>query len=197
MDINAVTHMLATIKGCTFASLEAHSMPVLKGGKKNPLQGRVIEISEGVRVILFTNKKSNGYENMVRRRLLKEGKDAESFELGKLPWGTRIPETPLIEHNGKYYIQTVLLSPGEKKYYVDHVETPREDIPGLPEDKSHKYQGLEQEHAVKVRTFSLENIHTLRMMGEVTEDIAAQIAAGRGIDMIEAIQIAEDKPKAV
>ena len=87
----------------------------LTGGKKNPFQGRVKKITDGANVMIFSGTAQNGYENMVKRRMLEEGKDPDTFVLGKRAWGTRIGETPFIEHNGKHYLECVFISPGKSK----------------------------------------------------------------------------------
>jgi hypothetical protein len=43
------------------------------------MQGRVTKQTTGASVMVFTNQASNGYENMVQRRLVAEGKDPASF----------------------------------------------------------------------------------------------------------------------
>src|SRR4051812_13236191 len=107
------------IQGVTFAGMDCITIPKLKGGKKNPQQGRVTKHHKGARVMLFTNKNSSGYENMVRRRLEAEGKDPDTFVLGELQWGKRIYDSPLIEHEGKYYMQVIFLAPGTVDYFLD------------------------------------------------------------------------------
>jgi len=85
----------------------------LTGGKKNPMQGRVRKIHTGFLSMVFTNKMKNSYEAMVNKRLAEEGKEAD-FVAGKLTWGTRVEGTPIIEHKGNHYIQTVQFQTAEK-----------------------------------------------------------------------------------
>lgn len=100
-------------KGCSFAGLDTVTVPTLLGGKKNEMQGRVNKITQGSLVLLFSNANSNGYENMINRRLkATQGESAEPFKVGALAWGEKIPNTPLIVHTNKkgetnYYIQTI------------------------------------------------------------------------------------------
>lgn len=170
MKIESVHELLAKINGCTFASMDTVTPVPLKGGKGNPFQGRVHMVQTGGRVMLFTNKKSNGYENMVKRRLEKEGKDPESFHLGNLPWGTRVEGSPIILHNDTYYIQVILFDPGTITYTLDGVMYPAEKIEGLPDPvKTSKSQGID--NGVVVWTIKLENIKALRLFKEeVLED---------------------------
>lgn len=169
--------LLAKVQGCTFAALDTLTYPPLKGGKANPMQGKIAKHSIGHRVMLFTNKNSSGYENKVRRHLIAEGKNPDSFAMGALPWGKRIENTPFIENNGKYYLQTVFLKSGENKYRVTNsgpIVLPdgkvflagsyidKDDIIGLKETSGSEGQGLENE--VIVRAFALESILAIRAM---------------------------------
>lgn len=92
--------------GTTFIGFDLATIPVLKGGKKNPMQGRVRKIAKGQVAMVFSNKWSSAYENMVNRRLAQAGKPAD-FKAGELPWGERIPNTSAIRHKGELYLQMV------------------------------------------------------------------------------------------
>ena len=89
------------INGASFIGLDTLTDVKLTGGKSNPMQGLVQKASIGSSVMVFQNKNSNGYENMVRRRLEAEGKNAETFEVKPRAWGTRIENTPLVHHIDK------------------------------------------------------------------------------------------------
>ena len=79
------------VNGTSFVGLDTESVVKLKGGKKNEQQGRVTKRTLGSQVMVFTNQESNGYENMVQRRLIEEGKDPTSFKVGERAWGKRVP----------------------------------------------------------------------------------------------------------
>ncbi len=175
MQIDELMTVLSKLNGCTFAGLDSVTVPVLLGGKKNPMQGKVEKHCLGHRVLLFSNKQSNGYLNKVRRHLEAEGKDPNSFELGPLPWGTRVPETPVIEHNGKHYLQCVFLAPGSTEYRVRDTidcngiyavpgdELNKDEIIGLNERSGSEHQNLDRE--VIVRCYKLESIQAIRLLG--------------------------------
>lgn len=178
MTIDELQALLSNLDGATFASLDTVTKPVLLGGKKNPFQGKVEKHCRAHRVMLFSNKRSNAYENKVRRHLEREGKNPDSFELGPLPWGKRLPESPIIENKGKYYLQVVFLAAGSVEYRVtdtvidenNHVLAfpcfgfPKESITGLNEKSGSEHQGLENE--VIVRTYALDSIVKLRAFHE-------------------------------
>lgn len=82
--------------------------------KKNPMLGRIFKRLVGNSVIVFTS--SAGYKNMVKRRLDKEGKDENEFVVKPPIWGSRINDTPIIEHNGEYYLECIFQKSGVKSY---------------------------------------------------------------------------------
>lgn len=180
MTIDELQALLSNLDGATFAALDTVTKPVLKGGKSNPMQGKIEKRCIGHRVMLFSNKKSSGYENKVRRHLEREGKNPDSFELGPLPWGERLPESPIIHNKGKFYLQVVFLASGSVEYratqnivryspdFMVEYEAgdiiPKDEIDGLNERSGSEHQGLDNE--VIVRTYSLDSIVKLRAFHE-------------------------------
>lgn len=138
----------------------------------NTMIGRVQKITTGSSIMLFTNKNSNAYQNMVKRRLAAEGKDPETFKLSARPWGTRIPETPLVENEKdgeiQYYLEAIYLRAGETRYVIDGT-TPieRKDIYGLPPVKIREDAQAGLENMVIVRTLKLSSITEIRANGQV------------------------------
>lgn len=165
MDYDKIKAEVDKVKGSTFISIDTVTEVKLTGGKKNPLQGRVRKITRGANVMIFSGTEQNGYENMVKRRMLEEGKDPSTFTLGKRAWGTRIGETPFIEHNGKHYLECVFISNGKSAYFVDGVETSKDEIEGIPEVKENTESQGGIENKVIIRTFSLDSIAAVRMKG--------------------------------
>jgi hypothetical protein len=72
MEREILSALLAQIKGCSFANLDTETVPT-PGIRK---------IVTGQRVIMFTNTNCSGYENMVKRRLLKPVKTLRTLSLG-------------------------------------------------------------------------------------------------------------------
>jgi len=169
LTINELKEILSGINGCTFAGIKAQTPVKLKGGKKNPQQGKIYKLVENGNCMLFPNKKSNGYENMIKRRLEKEGKNPDSFKLGKRAWGKRIENTPLVEHKGKYYLEIIYMQPPKVKYLYENKPIKKDEIEGLPERKEGKQGGLSDENKVYIRTIALENIKELHLKGEVIQ----------------------------
>ena len=123
MHLDTIIEAVSNIKGASFLGIDTNSIVTLKGGKQNPMQGRVHKVTRGANVMCFQNKHSNGYDNMVRRLLEKEGKDPDSFVLGPRVWGTRLPESPIVVHEKdgvvKHYLEVIFLHEGEVHYYLD------------------------------------------------------------------------------
>jgi hypothetical protein len=104
---------------------------------------------------------------MVKRRLAEIGKEPECFEVKDLPWGSRIPDTPLIVHHGKYYLQTIVLREGEERMFVGNVELAPEEFSAFTRKSNvGEYQCGLGDRAVIVRTYKLESLKELRLMGE-------------------------------
>lgn len=170
MEYKNLKELVSTIKGTSFAGIDTLTEVKLKGGKKNPFQGRVQKKTTGANIMLYNDSSKNVYGNMVKKRMLEEGKDPETFELKPRAWGTRIENSPFIEHKDKYYLECIFVSPGKSVYLVDGVETPKEEIEGLETEKkvSETSQGG-IENKIILRTFSLDSIEEVRLRGIATQ----------------------------
>lgn len=157
--------LLADVNGNTIISIDTVTVPKLKGGKSNPMQGVVRKVMIGANVMVFTNKRSNGYENMVMRRLAQEGKDPSSFQLGPRAWGQRIEGTPFIEHNGALYLEVIFLKPGKSHYEHGVRKIDRSEVIGLEEASEGGEQGG-LENKVIIRTFKADSISSITINGE-------------------------------
>lgn len=153
------------INGASFVGLDTLTIPTLKGGKKNPMQGEVAKFNEGSSVMVFQNKNSNGYENMVMKRLEKEGKAPESFQLGQRAWGTRLENSPLIEHKGEYYLEVIFLKSGEVSYYHEGREISKNEVIGLEEKAEGEQGGLDNK--VIIRSFKVASLISVRINSKV------------------------------
>lgn len=178
MQREAIETILAPIQGATFASLDTQTQVKLLGGKSNPHQGRVYKRCLGNRVILFTNKRSSGYENMVKRHLALAGLDPATFNAGDLPWGTRVPNSPFIQHNDKLYLQAVFQKTGDVKYFIRDERyanrfspIDKNEIIGLTNRTGSEGQGLPNDKQVIVRAYDIQSINAIRCFGENGEDL--------------------------
>lgn len=157
MELGQVKLLIEAIKGCTFASIDSLTEP------KKGIHCR----TTGASVIIFSMAEGSGYENMVRKRLAELGKNADDFSVSDLPWGERVPGTPLIYHNDRYYLQTIELHPGNKTYFVGDREVDA-SILGKPRRTN---QRLPPGREVFVNTYALDNITKIMLLGsEVQEE---------------------------
>lgn len=157
MDLDIILQLTEKIKGTTFATLDALCET------KN-----VMEEITGERVIIFrTTEGTSGYEAQVRRRLEAAGKNPLLFRAGPLPWGERLGDLPVISHKGKYYLQCVILSPGKSVYFLP--SSKKEVNPadfGIRPRFQNLNQGLAPEDQVHVRTYNIDHITRLVILGE-------------------------------
>jgi hypothetical protein len=156
--------ILSTVNGATFISMDTCTTPILTGGKKNPMQGRVRKHNTGANIMVFQNKNSNGYANMVKRRLGKEGKDPVSFNLSPRKWGTRIPNLPIVEHKGAQYLEVIYLKSGRTAYTLDGQPIDKNSIEGLKDSPKPSQGGLND--GVTIRTFKVGSITRLKVGGK-------------------------------
>jgi hypothetical protein len=163
MELKNAQNALASLAGGTFMGMDTCTVPVLKGGKKNPMQGRVTKVMTGANVMCFSNTNGSAYNAMVKRRLAAEGKDPESFQLSPRAWGERVPGTSFVEHKGKHYLEVIFLRAGSVQFFLDGAPIARNEIEGL-EDKEEGTQGG-LENRVIIRTFALDSVTALRADG--------------------------------
>ena len=162
------------VNGSTFISIDTETGVKLKGGKSNPLQGRVTKRTTGSNVMVFQNKSTNGYENMVERRLISEGKDPSEFKLQPRKWGTRIDNTPFVEHKGQYYLEVIFLSAGDTEVLVDGEVADKSTIEGYPTTKVEGNQGG-LDNKVIVRSFKIDSIDTIRINKQQYSDLSIEV----------------------
>ena len=153
---------LKELNGQAIVSFNAKTKVTLLGGKKNPMLNRVEKVMENGQIMIMCNMNSNGYDNMVKRRLVKEGKDPESFKLGKRVWGERVPNTPFVLHKGQVYVETIFLSaPKKVSYLLDGDPIDKDLIEGLKVKASEGEQGG-LDNKVIIRTYKLESLTGLK-----------------------------------
>lgn len=156
---------LAEISGGTFLGLDTTTVPTLTGGKKNSMQGRIKKIVTGSSVMTFSNQSSNGYSNMVARRLEAEGKDPEAFTLHPRKWGERVPNMPVVEHKGKQYLEVIFLKSGKVAYTLDGEPIEKADIEGLKASRVEGDQGGLDDKVI-IRDYNFDSLDTVRINGD-------------------------------
>lgn len=148
-------NQIINVRGTSFIGFDTETTVKLTGGKKNPFQGRVTKRTTGLTGMIFSDQNSNGYENQVNRELAKLG-ITDTFKAGSAKWGHHIPGTPFVEHKDNTYLQVILTeSNKETKYYVDGIETSKEEIEGIPKQRVIK-------NNVNCKRYNINNIKKLR-----------------------------------
>lgn len=164
--MNTIENAVEKLSGNMIIAMDTATDVVLAGGKKNPLQGRVRKVITGSSVMIFQNKNVNGYESMVKRRLVFEGKNPDTFVLGSRVWGERVAGTPFIAHKDKKYMEVIFLKAGRIEYTVDGVVTDIDSIQGLGQpDISEKSQASLDDKVI-VRTYAFDSIRAIRASGQ-------------------------------
>jgi len=165
---NIVECIMDNLQVSQMVGLDTLTQVKLKGGKNNPLQGRVTKANEGIVGMISTNMPAL-YQNMVNRRLAKQH-DVDAkwmiaepyFESEKPKWGTIIEGSPFLEHKGSYYLRMIFIRNGRVTDFVDGYPTGRHLIEGYPpitEEADQK--GLFDK--VVFRTFKVESIQAVRI----------------------------------
>jgi hypothetical protein len=162
MSTPSVIELMQQVNGTTFIAIDTVTDVKLTGGKKNPFQGRVTKVMHGANVQVFQNKNSNGYANMVNRRLEAEGSNA-TFELSPRAWGTRIPNSPIVEHKGEFYLEVIFVRAGHSEYCVDGIVTPSDQLEGLPVATVSEGGQGGLENKVIIRTFKISSIRRIQI----------------------------------
>jgi hypothetical protein len=125
----------------------------------NPYFGRLSKKQKSNVFIKFD------YANSVNKARLNEGKEAD-FVPQQRKWGVHIPNTPLIEHNGTYYLEARFLGSESK---IDYLLDGNEEFDKklieefLPKTSSSSNQDLEKE--IVMRDFKLSGINEITMNG--------------------------------
>jgi len=167
-----MTHIIDIVRhvsGNSTIGLDTETVVKLAGGQKNLQQGRVTKVTKGIRAQVFQNKNVNGYEAKVNRRLAAEGKPA-TFEVSARAWGQRLPNLPIVEHNGAHYLEVIGVTPGEVHYCLDGKPIDKKDIIGLPAPRTSTGQGG-LDDVVIINTYKASSIRELRIDKKVYTDI--------------------------
>lgn len=157
---NLATLLTDGINGANIVAIDTVTDVKLRGGKKNPHQGRVTKRVSGSNVMVFQNKSINGYDAMVKRRLTKEGKNPDTFVLSPRAWGKRLSGAPFVEHNGSYYVEVIFLHPGQTEYLLDGKLVDPATIEGMPAAKEEATQGGLDDKVI-IRTYKADSIKSI------------------------------------
>jgi hypothetical protein len=164
-------NVLMNIKGSTPATITAVTdvkMNKGRGENTNPYLDRLFKKQVSNVFINFS------YTNAVNKRLVKEGKEA-TFEAKERAWGDRVmnpdtgKQTPLITHNGAFYLEAGFITKNSPKVEYQLDGEPVEDTAlfenWLPKTNTSSRQGLSDENEVVLRTFKLDSVREVKVNG--------------------------------
>jgi hypothetical protein len=167
MNYEDVLKIVDEVTGSASFLIDTTTDVKLTGGKKNVYQGRVKKRVENSQVVVYNRHSGNGYAELVKEQMVREGKDPEEFVLKPRAWGERITNTPFVVHKEKYYIECVFEQSGETTILLDG-EVTDEEIEGMPVKKvsttvaqTESQGGIEEK--VIIRTFSVESISKMSL----------------------------------
>jgi hypothetical protein len=152
---DTIRDILSRVNRPTFLSLLAVTEPKLL--KSCPF-GQVRKVSKILGIANFR------YANSVNNQRSREGLPAD-FESLPRRWGKRLVGCPLVEHQGKWYLEVkvekVLKS---AKYWADGKWISKEALePFLPKRQESGRQGVE--NSIILRDYNLESIRKLKIGG--------------------------------
>lgn len=120
----------ASHKGALIIGFDTKTVPVLAGGKANPMQGRVEKVMTGAVAMVNRN-----YEN-ARNKQLQVAGFKPTFKVQPRRWGKyAIAGLPVLEHKGAVYLNTSILKAGKVSYLLDGKPVNKATIQGLKDSK--------------------------------------------------------------
>lgn len=169
--------LLRNARGATIVTVEARTEPRLLArhpvsGQPNPLKGNLIKVSRVNGIINW------GYEGSVNRQRAREEMTPD-FEALPRKWGFRLPGTPLVEHDGRLYLELKVERSLDHRYETfDGLELDSADVEAYLPQRSASRQGVSRQ--VILRDYALDNIISIRMGGMTyivssAVDIAASV----------------------
>jgi hypothetical protein len=178
-----MVEIIKSVKSSTMVTIEA--ITEVKLPKSNPYHGAMKRNTINGQIGFY-------YENAVNNQLGREDK-AMDFKPQMAVWQRATDSRNLVTNaaGDKLYLYIRVLSSGVPSYTLNGMEVSREAIaPYLPEHKKpHTQDNLEKE--VVVRTFGMDNILNIKMLGE-TFEIADNV-----IEQVRIEQPAAAEPVAV
>ena len=110
-----IATVLSALRGVSFIGLDMETVIPLKGGKGNPMQGRVTKRTIGNTVLIAQNKGTNTYQNMVRKRIVGEllSSATEAATAATSALATILDQTAIDELSAK--IETALADTADER----------------------------------------------------------------------------------
>jgi hypothetical protein len=146
--------MLYSVRGATMVSFIASTEPRLKAGNPFPGLRKITKIGG---VLNFN------YAAAVNRQREREGMTPD-FVAESRKWGQRVEGTPIVTHNGKFYVEAKVERSEIMGYIMPDLSVVDENevakwLPNRHSGRQHV------EKAIVLRDFAVENIRSMRIKG--------------------------------
>ena len=150
----AFVSMLYSVRGATMVSFIASTEPKLKAGNPFPGLRKITKIGG---VLNFN------YQKAVNRQREREGIVAD-FVAEPRKWGQRVEGTPIVTHNGKFYVEAKIERSEIMGYIMPDLSMvdEHEVLNWLPS----RHSGRQHvEKTIILRDFAVENLRSMRLKG--------------------------------
>jgi len=145
------------MKGAVICTVNAETTPKMRK-TDNPYVD-VVKVSSVNGIINWI------YEDAVNKQRSREELEP-NFTAFPRKWGNRIKGSPLVEHNGNYYLEMKVQS-AQAQYILGNEEIAVSELIPYFYDRSKSRQGVEKE--VVLRDYALENIKSIKYAGQLIE----------------------------
>ena len=107
------------------------------------------------------------YANSLNSQAKREGKEID-FDIKPRRWGVRLPNTPLVEHKGKHYLEYKAENVQSVEYFTEKGEQiEKSQIEEFLPQKRHSSTQKELDKKIILRDVAIENIISLRISKNV------------------------------
>jgi hypothetical protein len=186
-NLNAIelADRLATRNGAQIVTMITRTQPALKGGKKSPLAGKLVEKQSRVNGMVNWS-----YQNAVNNQRQREqtpldvNGEVEEFISHPRKWGQRIHKTAFVRHLNKegekrVYVEFKHQNSLGYQYFIDGLPVDESEVTPFLRDKSESSR-QEVENEVILRDYRLSSIEYMTFAGEtfaisIDEETEAQL----------------------
>lgn len=160
VDRETLLDMLLKVKGTTFASIKTRTL--VRMSKKAIASCPFGQIAKESTVSVTLGFH---YAKSVNRQRDREGLEAD-FVAEPRAWGERISGTPIVKHNGEFYLECKVERSIGHQYY-DETGNPLsdDDVDAYLPDRGASRQGVERE--IVIRDYKLDSIRSITLNGTV------------------------------
>lgn len=172
MNVKELENTLANVNRPTIVTVWAEVVPDMyvkdqETGERNPYLGRTVKQSRVNGMICWTYAVSvnNQRQREANPQTVEEAHAVPVFIPEPRKWGERVPNTPLVNHKGKVYLELKVERVLETCYLIDGQTADPEVLRPFLKTKQ---EGRRQEVAkpVVLRDYALENIKGIQFQGE-------------------------------